>query len=438
MDCHSLKEEKLDVTFTVTTCRRLNHFIETMESFFKQCIDFSLISTYLLVDDNSSEEDRALMKEKYPFFQFIWKEPSQSGHASSLNIILKEVKTKYVLQWEDDWKIDRPFSVKELVTFLTEKNGFQVKFLNENERSEYLPYVEKGLTYVEAIPFEPIRASASLDVCREMYISFLREIGRDDLAERVERKDYVYTGYWWPGFALNPSLYNILDMRKIGLFLDINEFEFYQGAKAYFLGLKVYVDLTHQCIHIGNDVSAYILNNAIRSYEDINTAVNELLYQVYTNSDEYPVKLLRQLLSQSKSDALSREEVEWLLLGRPGRDLSREERIKLCHERQRLEPLYSVISRLCQRKDPELLSVYEEVKSYFFLPTVATYHPIPQLYSYIFLEKVAVTLYHLGQLSHALKLYLSIVERERNISSEEIRRITNNIRKIWKSLVLKE
>src|SRR3989344_3604876 len=44
------------------------------------------------------------MKEKYPFFNFYFKTELEKGHAKSMNIILKNVHTPYILHLEDDWE----------------------------------------------------------------------------------------------------------------------------------------------------------------------------------------------------------------------------------------------------------------------------------------------------------------------------------------------
>ena len=91
------------ITFTITTCKRLDLFIPTMTSFLNCCQDLDLISEWICVDDNSSQKDRDKMKELFPFFNFVWKDQTNKGHPQSLNILQNMVKTPYVLHMEDDW-----------------------------------------------------------------------------------------------------------------------------------------------------------------------------------------------------------------------------------------------------------------------------------------------------------------------------------------------
>ena len=96
------------VTFVVCTCKRLDCFFGSMDNFFKNCLDHYLIKEFIVIDDNSSNEDRQKMKEKYPNFRFILKGPEEKGHSKSLNMIPDLVKTEYFLNWEDDTEFLNP------------------------------------------------------------------------------------------------------------------------------------------------------------------------------------------------------------------------------------------------------------------------------------------------------------------------------------------
>ena len=78
-----------------------------------------------MVDDGSSEEDRAAMRGEFPFFEYVLKPPHRKGHADSLNLLLSMVrvdtpiveglrsyeqdisgasrKRSYFMYLEDDW-----------------------------------------------------------------------------------------------------------------------------------------------------------------------------------------------------------------------------------------------------------------------------------------------------------------------------------------------
>jgi glycosyltransferase involved in cell wall biosynthesis len=64
------------------------------------------IDHWLVVDDNSSDEDRKAMREEFPWIRFVWKKPDQAGHRISMNIIFDElsrVRPEYWIHLEDDF-----------------------------------------------------------------------------------------------------------------------------------------------------------------------------------------------------------------------------------------------------------------------------------------------------------------------------------------------
>lgn len=96
-----------EYTFSITTCKRLDLFERTMNSFLRCCSDIHLIDRWICMDDNSSTEDREKMKLMYPFFEFYFKTPEEKGHAQSMNKILELVNqkgTNYLFHMEDDWE----------------------------------------------------------------------------------------------------------------------------------------------------------------------------------------------------------------------------------------------------------------------------------------------------------------------------------------------
>lgn len=96
------------IVLTMTTCKRLELFIKTVQSFLVCCTDANMIYKWVCIDDNSVESDRLEMVKMFPWIDFIFKDESQKGHAKSMNILRKYVKTTYspdyILHLEDDWK----------------------------------------------------------------------------------------------------------------------------------------------------------------------------------------------------------------------------------------------------------------------------------------------------------------------------------------------
>jgi hypothetical protein len=122
-DLMVIPREKQTCVITMTTCKRLELFIQTVQSFLVCCKDLSVVDAWYTVDDNSSEDDRNTMREMFPWMLFIWKTPETKGHAKSMNILHNALPStvKYILHLEDDWK------------YLTRQNyiGKAIKILEE-------------------------------------------------------------------------------------------------------------------------------------------------------------------------------------------------------------------------------------------------------------------------------------------------------------------
>ena len=99
------EEGEKPVTITTLTCKRIDLFKKTVNSFLACCSssDKRLIKKWVTIDDNSSPSDREEMKVLYPFMTFIFKTENQKGVAFSMNMIRNIVDTKYLFHIEDDW-----------------------------------------------------------------------------------------------------------------------------------------------------------------------------------------------------------------------------------------------------------------------------------------------------------------------------------------------
>jgi glycosyltransferase involved in cell wall biosynthesis len=97
-DRHSLQSTRI-VNKKECIIRCLNSILKELDIIEKKHLH--------IIDDNSSENDRQFMKERYPFIRFIYKTPEQKGHPRSMNMLLKEIKTPYVFNLEDDFEFFR-------------------------------------------------------------------------------------------------------------------------------------------------------------------------------------------------------------------------------------------------------------------------------------------------------------------------------------------
>jgi hypothetical protein len=91
-----------DITVVVTSCRRVHLFERTIDSFLACCSDLDQVVRWLCIDDGSSDEDRSRMRDRYPWFEYVWKSPDQRGHVRSLQLAASMLETDLVFLLEDD------------------------------------------------------------------------------------------------------------------------------------------------------------------------------------------------------------------------------------------------------------------------------------------------------------------------------------------------
>lgn len=121
--------DKNYITPYFLSCRRLNLFKETFESFWDTCDDKDLIKSFIVIDDNSENNDRfeiqkIISKINIPNI-FIAKNDIR-GQASSLNIVYNICKTKYAIAIEDDWKFIRSGNyVRESIGIMDQFNNIK-------------------------------------------------------------------------------------------------------------------------------------------------------------------------------------------------------------------------------------------------------------------------------------------------------------------------
>ena len=233
-----LKQHSESITFTVTTCKRYQLFERTMNSFLHCCLDLDKIDRWICIDDNSSESDRQMMKSKYPFFEFIWKDQSQKGHAKSMNMLQEIMKTKYQFHCEDDWSFFSPgmYLTNALEIINTDVSIGQV-LLNRNY-AEVLDHVDSAGGHHDV-------TLSGLNYIRHQYITDGGE--RDKLTQFEGRSNH----YYWPGFSFRPGLTRVEMFSKVGLYHDVIHFELEYGGRYYKCHYKTVFFTTIYCIHIG-------------------------------------------------------------------------------------------------------------------------------------------------------------------------------------------
>jgi len=246
------------ITVTMTTCKRYKLFEKTINSFLNCCKDIEKIDRWICVDDNSSEEDRQRMRDRYPFFTFYFKTISEKGHPQSMNLIRRLVTTPYLFHLEDDWTFFSPRSyITECLDVLTQSDVYGQCLINKN-------YTETAKDYnvLGGIPFKtPGGISYFLhEYCEtpQDWEQFYRKYGQG------------LSSAYWKHFSLRPSLMHKAVLDTLGEFNEkISHFEAEYCTRYMSAGLRsVFLDDIYS-LHTGrltseiNDttkLNAYILN----------------------------------------------------------------------------------------------------------------------------------------------------------------------------------
>lgn len=234
------------ITFTITTCKRLDLFMKTMNSFMQCVKDKYLISRWICVDDNSSDADRKEMQRLYPFFEFYFKTPEEKGHAKSMNMIRKLVKTPFYFHMEDDFQ-------------MFYKDTYLLKCLDVLESNDKIGQVLLNINYAETEK-ESLLLGGELKRTNKFAPYYLH----------VQKEECrPFSCEYWPHFSLRPSLLRkeVLDIGEFDQNADHFEMEFANRYK--FNYVSAFLPGVYS-LHIGRLVSergntsiknAYELNN---------------------------------------------------------------------------------------------------------------------------------------------------------------------------------
>lgn len=244
------------ITLTMTTCKRFDLFEQTMNSFLRCCKDLHLITRWLCIDDNSSEEDRIRMTEKYPFFEFYFKTPQEKGHANSMNILLSQIDTPYFFHMEDDWLYYREYPyLTKLLEVVNQNHMYGQALVNRN--------------YAE-LPQDVIIKGSTKYTTKEG-TSYLVHYHQENYEEFAKVYGHGPNCAYWPHYSLRPGLNKTHVIKSIGNYRnDVNHFEM-EFAYRYITQGHVTAFLNNvSCKHIGRltsekddptKLNAYVLNN---------------------------------------------------------------------------------------------------------------------------------------------------------------------------------
>lgn len=281
------------VTFTITTCKRYDLFEKTMNSFINCCEDIHRIDKWFCVDDNSTEEDRKKMKDKYPFFTFYWKNIKEKGHPQSMNIIRDNVTTEFMFHMEDDWKFfaKNPY-ITNCLSILGENDKIGQCLINRNYAE-----IASNISVPGGLPH---KTKNGLNYYIHEYSPT-----SESMIKFIEKYGPSPNSSYWPHFSFRPSLLRKSIIDSLGPFNEkISHFEMDYSHRYVNAGFESAFLECIYCLHIGRLTSqrddktmhnAYELNGEAQlsgkeeQLEQLNKPVNMKTYVV--NLDRRPDRM---------------------------------------------------------------------------------------------------------------------------------------------------
>lgn len=257
------------VALLMTTCKRLSLFLQTMAALesvlgISNPQDWTVwFCQILVVDDNSSAEDRDVMKQRFPTFEFLFKTESQRGHAQSMQLGVTSIRTRYMLYLEDDWVADS--SLREACVDAA-KTRHSSCFLHE------------ALAVLQHSDDEPLAQVLLNDKHRgwEKSIDISSDRTVKVLIHELAVQDITHSYSYWPGFSFNPGIWDLTALRNRlkqsdpVLWFEIARngwFEEYFSICVWLSGLRVASLMGERFTHTGTNGSAYLLNGLPRHWD---------------------------------------------------------------------------------------------------------------------------------------------------------------------------
>jgi GR25 family glycosyltransferase involved in LPS biosynthesis len=220
--------KKLPMILTMTTCKRLDLLTRTINSMLENCLDLQeYIREWVVMDDNSSDEDRATMKRLYPFINFIFKKPTDKGHPRSMNLLQKYVlntSCKYQFHMEDDfewWFPDRYLTkLLKVITLNPQFGQAVINFEYTEDAHQGRDVWNRDMYYTEV---EHKVEGTKVDtkdtkVDTKLVRYFVHEYYTGERLKIENNHLGALSSMYWPHFTFRPGITNLQVYRKLGAF----------------------------------------------------------------------------------------------------------------------------------------------------------------------------------------------------------------------------
>ena len=177
--------------------------------------DVEQIDYWFCVDDNSSEDDRAKMRDMYPWIDYYFKPPAEKGHRPSMKIIwdkLNTLRPEYWIHMEDDFLFHTPGSyVYKAMQMITDarNSGYNVRqvLYNRNYGETVRDYKIQGHKLIRRMKYE---------------MALHQHKTTNDSGGGG---DFGYGNcHYWPHYSFRPSLIDVAAILEVGDYDTPNQF----------------------------------------------------------------------------------------------------------------------------------------------------------------------------------------------------------------------
>lgn len=287
-------EKEKEITITTTTCKRIDLFKRTVNSFIECCTDLHLVKEWIVIDDNSADKDINEMKELYPFITFVIKKENEKGHVNSMNILKRMVNTKYIFNLEDDWEfIYKDNYLTKCLDIINLKPQYGQCLVNKNYGEG-----ERCFETVGGI----LKSYVKEDFVQQFY--FEHQHVPDNETVQIELQKYAYlrnktehgSQYYWPHFSLRVGLTKMSVLDELGEFEKVPHFEMNYANKYNKKNyITTFLDSVY-CSHIGRRTYERFDKTKPNAYElnQVNQFASEQSNNSNTSNDNVPTEMKKE------------------------------------------------------------------------------------------------------------------------------------------------
>ena len=172
-------------------------------------IDFYVVNEY---SSDPIKDWNSIVKERYPFVNFVQKSEDLKGQGESLNLILNLIKTyTYWIHWEEAWYCDRTF-IFEAIQIMDSTNITQLQFTKElvdSNNNKYLTHWEDKIDMktCHRMPNDNNYCILEYSINNYPKINLDKDFSHDD-----------WMNVKWPLYSIRPSINRVSDY-NFGKFL---------------------------------------------------------------------------------------------------------------------------------------------------------------------------------------------------------------------------